>query len=1594
MTKRLLSLLLMLALLLFAAAGLGEQTPELSAARINALQKLAGENAAQWHEGTPPSPGMSALQLWQWTDWFLSDSVRSLLGTIQDVRQLDPEAPLSSQTESVYWQLLEMESILSRFETQLEDDRLAILNGISLCQSEKTTESGRLTAYNRILEAESEIQQISKTICGNYEAYLALVSDCSSKLESRNVGLTLEQYESSLAAEADRLEMLENAANADFVVSVISSHQFRIQVLDANMKSIKDAEVTVTNSQKKSKSKTLKTNAQGNADFWLSDMSADESGEMQLSVVVKAKGYRTREVQIVKLRGGETASFCMEKDDGTPYLIMGCFNGRDILSESNTYYCTSKNKVMHTFAVKLQCKKNGKLELRYPVDAKATKYETVEKTFKASDSGKTVFEFKNQWLSMLPPGAKVSFKITSDGHEYVYDTQIDIQKAIIEEPFFSDSPLFTFFSGHGGFTFDIADKVPIPFIGNSTLSLDIPGNYPQFMFLPSGLGMFAWGRDFMHEDLKWESQDSKDQARAIKEFEAKNKTDKLLSAAGAYRNVNTTTETKMLGSYGAHVTPFVAVQGLYRSSDHSLELKGNAGATLAFKGGFTQTFTMGPIPFFAGVDFSMGATFATDVILKMDLGISGGTLDHLKTLSIGYGTGFGISIRLELGGTIGMGIQDVASVALRGYGYINPVVKFTPNASATATLGMGIDATVRLLFLKWKSTLYSNQINLAEQSNMALSAPPAQSSQFDNTGAMPPQAPLTNSSSYGSSGVEPAETKQLFSQLDSATGDFQYVVIGGQTYLFWIQPGTESYQARLNWYNLNDLSSHGEVTWKESGTQARRRSFADYDFTVESSRGINNKPSNFCALTILSGSFSGKGSEEDAEIPEQSMMTTVLMQQNSQKGLDIVFYHEDTDNIVQRDSYPIMPEVFLSATSEIDSVYLVSTYINANRANRVNGIIYAHEHRGSAGINTIVPFSGCHVDSAGIARYHVGLPSASSSVTGGLNIYALNEKGDLSRLYYANSQPQRDVLAHGDIINFRVYTQLEGLDYKDHLFYLERARLEDDKYIHRLRSITRDLSGRTQKTVQKNYDVEVSTDRFDIVKFGTGVYLYWTECSTPTDSKNAEVKEEYLVRCVRYDPGMDAVCGPFSLVQLSESPNSIKLQDSGTGYYSVDLQNKTGSYLRQSFSRFTYKLVSAAEMTAAVPSNPNVCAGDYAEIVFSVKNTGNVPLSGLNVKVYNGKTEIQSIHIDCTNPDNNTNTFGARAMKGEYTVSRISGMYDPLNHDSWEISQTESNGTTTVRSVQTTMLMPGDTHCYKAKLLIPADWEGNKSLVAKISSVEGDAALRGEMKNGVLMLTGAPQAQSDPNAQSIMITRPDTGEQVLHTDVHDLAMSAQPFRLNGEDYVHISIMNLSGNTASDVTPVLTASYRGKILFSHQFVHHMGDDFGYSMDIPLKTLTGNRSLQELDLNVSTASNYEEFADSDNHVRLLLLTQLCIADQPQNIPASEGKEAVFSVTAAGGGKPYRYQWQRMTGADQWKDIPGANQDTYRIASVKSEQNGLTVRCVVTDQFGDSVTSDSAMLSILPQTGDRSQLTLWLLLAIMAAAVLMATCRRRSS
>lgn len=1277
MKKRFLPILLVLSLLLCSAGSPGKQLSGLSTERINEMQELAGENGAQWTEGTPPSSDMNAFQMWQWTDWFLSNRVRSLLSTLRDYEQLEPGVPLNDQAEKDQWQLRETENILSRFEAQLEEDRLAILNGISLYQSDETSDAERLTVCKRILEAESEIRQIIETICEDYDTYLASVDNCYRGLQASYGGYTLDVHNktfNSLLRSAEALENSENAAAADFSVSVISTYQFRIRVCAPNQKPIENATVTVT-SRLNGTQKQTATDAQGNAIFWVGDLGADEKGELMLNLRIEAEGYRTREMQTVSLCRGETRSFDLQKDDGAPYLIMGSFNGKDILTETNSCYCSQENTAKHTFAVKLHCDTDGELELRYSVDTEATEYMTVVKTFSATDSDNTVLEFEDQWLNKLIPGAKVSFTIKADGEQYTTDTLLIVQKGTAEEP---------------------------------TLNAQ-PQTLPEGEINPS----------------------------------------------------------------------------------------------------------------------------------------------------------------------------------------CNPVTALT------------------------------NEKNIL----------------FDNTGADIPK-PSEKDISYGSNGLEPNETQQLFSQLDIATGECRYMEIGGQTYLFWLQPDPGNMTARLWWYNLNDSSKYGEVSWLSIEGQLLQRSrFADYAFAAES-------VGDFCALTILSGAFSGTS----AEAPTQSAVATVLMKLNDERGLDIIGYQEV--GLSQSGDYPVMPEVCLSVNG--DDASIVSSYSTAGNPEKIESQLYDYSPKYSDNTESKLQKTQSQTceDVAEIVRYCIATPAGAGQQTA---LYTLNAEGELSLLTTDN----RDVLAQGDIISFRVLTDADSGTSADRLFYLEQVRTEEGGTIQRLKSITPDGK---QKT---DYDIETGAKLFDIVRYGGGVYLYWTECSMPDASSGIE--EEYLVRCVRYDSGTDTAYGPFSLVELNESPFSVNLKSSGTGFYTVDLQNSAGSYRRVSLSRFNYGFISSAEMKAAELSDPCVSAGDYTELVFSVNNSGNVPLSAFDVEIVDTETDalVQTLHIDLDNPELSTNNY---CFHGEtYTITdtnalcRISGMYDTLNHDSWIIT-TSTAADSTERGVRTDLLMPGDTHTYQTKIQIPADWKGGKTLVARIVSVTGESALGSIQTEEELLLIGAPQPVS--TAQSALTERLGSeAVKKIDTDAHDLMLSAQLFRRSGEDYVHITVRNRSGNKYSDITPILTASYNDETLYSHTFRNPLGDDFGYSVDIPLQTLLNGRALPELDLYVGNA-DYEDFEESDNYVHLLLSVQLCIAEQPASITATEGKNAIFSVAAVGGEKPYSYRWQSMTGTDQWTDIPGADKYTYSIESVQLEQNGLTVRCVITDQLGNSVTSDSAVLSVLPQ------------------------------
>lgn len=126
----------------------------------------------------------------------------------------------------------------------------------------------------------------------------------------------------------------------------------------------------------------------------------------------------------------------------------------------------------------------------------------------------------------------------------------------------------------------------------------------------------------------------------------------------------------------------------------------------------------------------------------------------------------------------------------------------------------------------------------------------------------------------------------------------------------------------------------------------------------------------------------------------------------------------------------------------------------------------------------------------------------------------------------------------------------------------------------------------------------------------------------------------------------------------------------------------------------------------------------------------------------------------------------------------------------------------------------------------------------------------------------------------------------------------------------------------------------------------------------------------------------------------------------IPAREGETVTLHVGVTGGTKPYSYQWQVYNPATgEWvnlkdgKGISGANTDILTLQKVKGEWDGRQARCVVTDSSGTTITSASITLRVAqsgeptpPDTGDHSNLPLYLTIAALALIALILIRRRR--
>ena len=90
-------------------------------------------------------------------------------------------------------------------------------------------------------------------------------------------------------------------------------------------------------------------------------------------------------------------------------------------------------------------------------------------------------------------------------------------------------------------------------------------------------------------------------------------------------------------------------------------------------------------------------------------------------------------------------------------------------------------------------------------------------------------------------------------------------------------------------------------------------------------------------------------------------------------------------------------------------------------------------------------------------------------------------------------------------------------------------------------------------------------------------------------------------------------------------------------------------------------------------------------------------------------------------------------------------------------------------------------------------------------------------------------------------------------------------------------------------------------------------------------------------------------------------MAITAQPVDTAVEAGEKLVVSIEAEGEGLTYRWYYKEGKMADfmYTKTFAG---NTYTIDAMTASRSGRQIYCVVTDAFGNSVTSDTVTIAVI--------------------------------
>lgn len=141
---------------------------------------------------------------------------------------------------------------------------------------------------------------------------------------------------------------------------------------------------------------------------------------------------------------------------------------------------------------------------------------------------------------------------------------------------------------------------------------------------------------------------------------------------------------------------------------------------------------------------------------------------------------------------------------------------------------------------------------------------------------------------------------------------------------------------------------------------------------------------------------------------------------------------------------------------------------------------------------------------------------------------------------------------------------------------------------------------------------------------------------------------------------------------------------------------------------------------------------------------------------------------------------------------------------------------------------------------------------------------------------------------------------------------------------------------------------------------------------------------------TVSDANGRSKTSEAATLHVLKPLTITTQPRDISVADGSVARFSIRVEGEA-PFNYQWSfPRRGRKTWKSI-GDNAASLSVSTELVTKGKLLVYCLVTDAYSNELQSRTAVMTLVPDTGDSARPWFWTGSLILSLGLLSIVLRR---